>query len=242
MAVKTVQGVAEASVKTVLGVANASVKTIMGVTMTGGGGGIALVASVSSATDTSGTTSAGINTTGANLIVIHVSSYSSAAAPTISDSNTNTWTALTEYNAGDAVSRGRLYYCYSPVVGSGHTFTSSGGTSYSSISVLAFSGTTGSSADTSNGAGSPTVSTKQPGSITPSGNNMVVVTGLNFNSGSPASIDSPFTLQTQVAPTGSNNFGAAIAYEIQTTAAARNPTWTIGSATDGMVTEIAAFA
>lgn len=38
MAVKTVQGVAEASVKTVLGVANASVKTIMGVAMAGGGG------------------------------------------------------------------------------------------------------------------------------------------------------------------------------------------------------------
>ncbi len=71
--------------------------------------------------DTTGTP---IDTTGANLLIFGVS-YLDGSAPTISDSKSNTWTALTATlpsTSGDI----RIYYAKNPTVGAGHTFSATG--------------------------------------------------------------------------------------------------------------------
>jgi hypothetical protein len=94
----------------------------------------ALVSSVSSA---DGTSSA-INTTGSNLIVLVQNTLSPGA---VSDSNSNTWTKVTSLNGNRATCS--IYYCSSPTVGSGHTFSSIG--NFGSFQVFAFSGAVSSS-------------------------------------------------------------------------------------------------
>ena len=154
-----------------------------------------------------GTTSS-INTTGSNLIVIFTAEYSAPVqAPT--DSNSNTWTPLTEYNG---VERIRGYYVLSPTVGSGHTFTNNNATN-SLFAVAAYSGVA--SFDQESGSG-----TNVPGSITPSADNALLLTGLACGLGATHTIDSGFTVFEDTASVG------ALGELIQTSAAAANPTWT----------------
>ncbi len=82
-----------------------------------------LLTSVSVASTNGNTiTSGAITTTGANLIVVNVGSYSVNPA-TFGDSKSNIWTALTLQSVTSGVQT-RLYYCVNPTVGSGHTFGS----------------------------------------------------------------------------------------------------------------------
>lgn len=165
-------------------------------------------------------TTGAVDTTGANLIVISVSSYNSAVAPT--DSKGNTWTPLTDRLNG--AYHERLYYCASPTVGSGHTFTAAGAASYPTICVLAFSGAHATPFDQESGGGAASGTSSQPGSITPSEDNCVLVTGVDFGAGVAASINGSFTASSVDYDT-SDHMGGGIAYKIQTTAGAENPTW-----------------
>lgn len=169
-------------------------------------------------------TTAGVNTTGATLIVLIVATNAGVAAPTPTDSKSNTWTSLTAQESG-GILRVQLWYCASPVVGSGHTFSVSSGFSLPSIDALAFSGAAASPFDQQNGAVNFFASTLQPGSVTPSENNELLVTGFASSQVDASSIDSSFTLQENVALTG-NHYSASAAYKIQTSAGAENPTWT----------------
>jgi hypothetical protein len=195
---------------------------------------IALVASTSAGSTNGGNsvTTGAINTAGANLIVVSVS----GAPSTLSDSKGNTWTALTTY--GGVIT---LYYCVNPTVGTGHTFTEGGATTFAAISVMAFSGVSPSSPlDQQNGNGTVTTSI-QPGSVSPSQNNELIVTGLLMGPGT-ASIDSGFNTPIQTAFNGGNAYGTAMSYLVQTTAGAVNPTWSISPATSTtMYTAIATF-
>lgn len=196
---------------------------------------IALVTNVASGTDSGGTTSAGIDTTGANLIVAHIS-FSSGTTPTFSDSKGNTWTALTTRDAPASIS-GKLYYCVGSItVGSAHTFTISGANSFSSLFVEAFSGAD--AFDQESGAGG-NEGTVQPGSLTPPSDGAVFVCGLNQSDSATATIDSSFTKTNSLDLSGGNYFGGAIAYLIQATAAAVNPTWSISGG--NWTTEMATF-
>lgn len=185
---------------------------------------IAHVASTSAGSTGGATvTTSSIDTTGANLIVVAVSYYSDGVVPTLSDSKGNTWTGLTERSLS-ASSSVRLFYCVAPTVGSGHTFTAARLNSYPTVSVSAFSGAAASPYDQESGAVVGTTSTSyQPGSITPSENNCVLVTGI-ANGGTSNTIDSSFNA-TSTGNSGSNHVGGGIAYKIQTTAGAENPTW-----------------
>lgn len=185
----------------------------------------AKIASASAAANTAATTS-GIDTTGADLIVIGVSGWTSnldTTAPT--DSKGNTWTAIRYQAGGDSAVK--MWYCYNPTVGSGHTFTH-GGTTYATICVIAFSGAASSPLDQQNSSGSSgNVSSFAPGSITPTEDNeLVVAMWATANFKSP-SVDSGFTLQEYV---GANAlpYHGGMAYLIQTTASAANSTasWT----------------
>jgi hypothetical protein len=120
-----------------------------------------------------------------------------------------------------------MYYAANPTVGTGHTFTNSGAFNYSSICAAAFSGVkTTSPFDQQNGAGASST-TLATGSVTPSENNELVVTHLSFSgAGLPTSINGGFTETNDVEFGSGNNYGSTMAYLVQTTATAANPTWT----------------
>jgi hypothetical protein len=196
---------------------------------------IALVANTGAGLGVNGGTTSAINTIGATLIVAVVSYYTGAAAggPTLSDSQSNTWTALTTRSGNTMATR--LYYVVNPTTNASHTFTLSGANFYSSLAILAFSGSdTASPFDVeSGGVSSGSVATFQPGSLTPSQADSVFVAGDCVGSGGGTlTIDLSFTITNQVAWSGGIYVGFAGAYLVQSGGpTARNPTWTLGSST-----------
>lgn len=182
----------------------------------------------------SSVTTNAINTTGANLIVI---AGASGGASTITDSKSNTWTALTA-RTDVGTGQSQLFYCFNPTVGSGHTFTNT--QVAPAISVMAFSNSI--AFDVQNGSIGATVTTLSTGSVTPSFNNCLVVSGLEINGAAGAvwTIDSGFTANTYIPDVGGSCVGCGMAYKIQTTATAVNPAWSGGSAT-GAAATIATF-
>ena len=191
---------------------------------------IALVTSVSAGFNSSGATSSSVDSTGGDLIVMVVGHYSGAGTPAISDSKGNSWTALTSYTYGNE--RVTIFYAKNATVGSGHTFTANGANSYASFCVGVFSGSnTTAPFDAENGSGG-NGATSQPGSITPSEANCLVIVGTNLYPDGLSSIDGGFTILENKA--GSPGFyeASALAYLIQTSAAAANPTLTHVSTTN----------
>ena len=167
-----------------------------------------------------GTTSA-VDTTGADLIVAFVASYNDTPTPT--DSKGNTYTALTLRSGGsDANVKGRMFFCAAPTVGTGHTFTTS--SSAVSSAYLAFSGSAASPLDQQS-----TAAATQPGSVTPTENDELLVCCYgDASSANPTAINSSFTLEVTIAGQSSiQPLGAA--YLIQTSSAAVNPTWTVSN-------------
>ncbi len=195
-------------------------------------------------TDANTATTSAIDTTGADFLVMGVPSYQ-AEPILVSDSKTNTWTARTSYAvAGDPKIQILYVNSHSPIVGSGHTFqvTLSAGQPFPSIYVAAFKGSQASPYDAENGAvdGVGTATSKQPGSITPSQGNSLIIAALCVSQNAPgtATINSGFTILDQIA-TGINAYGGALAYLVQASAAAINPTWTFSAST--VATTQAAF-
>jgi len=205
--------------------------------------GIALVTSVSAVSPgITDATTAAVNTTGANLIVLMPAWTAGAGGgPSVSDSAGNVWTALTIYSTPNSDRRTVIYYKINPTVSATHTFTytSVTGATYPSIAMMAFSGAAGGYNLVQNGAGANVATTLATGSVAPSANNCVLVTGLSFEAASGvATINSGFTVAQSLANAG----GAAVAvgYKAQTVAGAENPTWT-SPATGGMAVTIAVF-
>lgn len=184
-----------------------------------------------------GGTSSAIDTTGADLLVFLVSCH--IGTPTVSDSKGNTWNALTRSGTGNTAAQ--IFYAKNPTVGTGHTFTISGTEIYPSVYVQAFSGADLTDPfDQESGAVANSVATIQPGAITPSANDALLVTLVSHERAS-ASINSGFTESGDIG-IGGNIIAGAAAYLIQTSAASVNPTWTIpSSATDGIATRMASF-
>ena len=178
---------------------------------------------------TNGGTSPAIDTTGATLLVISVGYYA-AATKTVSDSYSNTWTPLTaQENSGD--DGNRLWYALNPVVGTGHTFTITGSGVYLSACIAAFRGVANVTPfDVQNGAINAASTTIASGSVTPSANNELVITGASGNanlSGTPTGTG--MTLIDSNPYVASNQSSSGLAYAIQTTASAINPAWTLAS-------------
>jgi hypothetical protein len=92
----------------------------------------------SGSSEWSSITTSSIDTTGATLLVVTIHHYA-PNAPSLSDNKSNTWSLA--HNQGAGNERTRIYYCFNPTVGSGHTFSNTGTLNYASMSVLAFSGT-----------------------------------------------------------------------------------------------------
>lgn len=214
-------------------------------TIAGGGGAvepIALVAHVATgASSNADATTAAIDTTGATLLVIAQAGFI-AETVTPTDSKGNTWTALTEYS--DAIISIQLFYCTNPVVGSGHTFTHVWGAgSWGSIAVSAFSGVLNAAPDSSGGVGLPFNTTAQPGTLTPSIDNCLVVTGCQYVSATvpgPATISAGFNITDDIG-NAYTSIPVAMAYQVQTTATGVNPTWSSNATAERMGAAMAVF-
>jgi hypothetical protein len=114
-------------------------------------------------------TTAAIDTTGATLIVVAIA-YASSDAAGLTDSASNTWTALTPQTAA-STGTVQLFYCANPTTSATHTFTSSAQPIFGKvISVVAYSGTTSSPFDAQNGA-----ATANPGTVTNTGGGQLLV-------------------------------------------------------------------
>lgn len=179
---------------------------------------------------TTGAVTPAINTTGATIIVIAVSSFEAStdqSAPI--DNLFNTYTQLTLYQ--NTLTGVRFYYCQSPTTGAAHTFEIHvTANAYASCAVAAFSGTLGGGTNDINIGNHNTLGshTAQPGSATPAHNNELIVTAANVGDATAAvSVDSGFTITDQVIFAAGSNFPVALAYLLQGSAAAVNPTWTL---------------
>lgn len=185
-------------------------------------------AAAASANNITATTGA-MNTTGATLLVAAATNYYLDGS-TLSDSKGNVWVPHTLcQNDADTAFGIQFFDVVSPIVGAGHTVTLTNNASFNgpAVAVIALSGTTTSSPfdQSSCGTGNFTT-TLQGGSITPSANNEVVLSALTHIDTGVVSINGGFTISNQVAFAGGTNFGIALAYLVQTTATAANPTWT----------------
>lgn len=179
----------------------------------------------------SGGSTSAINTTGSSALFAFISWLNIFGDnPTLTDSKSNTWTLVqTKSQSSWSI---KLYACYSPTVGSGHTFTVSTGSGFQNavIAIEAWSGSAASPADAS-GSNVISNSTGVPSAavFTPTQNNELILTAVvPNNSITVNSIDSGFTFTTNftgAAPA----IGICIAYLIQGIAASVNPLFTFSS-------------
>lgn len=199
-----------------------------------------LVNSVSATPGGTGGTTAAIDTTGADFLVMVVAWYV-APTTTPSDSKSNTWVGGTIQTVNNQSCR--IFYSYNPTVGTGHTFTFSSASSiYPAIQVLAFSGlvTSATPFDQQNGNTNTSSTTIQPGSVTPTRNNELLIAGCCHEQAS-YTIDSGFTEAFDIAYSGSVNMGGSAAYLIQSALAAINPTFTLAGSSANNAAAIATF-
>lgn len=182
-------------------------------------------------------TTSGIDTTGANLIILWCTGFFTSGTPT--DSKSNTWTPLTIQTQDNNVSS-QFFYCYNPTVGTGHTFTGVS-TSQDCIAVQAWAGAASSPFDQQNGSqGAGSGTSIQPGSITPTAANELIVAGVDaINSSTSPTVNSGMTITDSSAV--SPGFAFGMAYLVQTSASAINPTWSYSSAGFDQTTNIASF-
>lgn len=198
----------------------------------------ALVTSVAKQGAVSSVTTSAIDTTGCDLLVANIF-FSNGAAPNsaVTDSKGNTWTAATKRNASDAANR--FYYCKPTSVGSGHTFTIGPPNTYGGIIVLGFSGAKAASPlDGQNGANSASANALATGSLTPTENNCLLIYAAT-TAGNITAVDVG-TLQEVANGISGTTYGGGVGYQIQTTATARNPSFS-ASVTNQMAASILAF-
>jgi hypothetical protein len=170
-----------------------------------------------------GGTSVGFNTTGASLLILNIGWYALGTLSGVSDSKSNTWTALTLRTVSN--SSCRIYYAKNPTVGTAHTFTVSGSNFYPGVVSLILSGA-GTVIPFDQESGSTGASPRTPGSITPSYDNSILVSTWSCADSGAGSIavDSGFT-QVNLAFSFGTQVATSLGYKIQTAKAAANPSW-----------------
>jgi len=178
-----------------------------------------------------GGTSAAMNSTGANLLVAAVGNVN--AYGTFVDSKSNVWTRYGPY--GDISLQAISYWISIPSsVGSAHTFSPSGSAVFATCCVAAFSGVATAfilgTPIPSNTGGSLT--SIQAGSLTPAAANCLVLSALSMRTTNTVSVNGGFTITDQCPFIAATAIGSALAYLIQTSAAAANPTWSWTGAND----------
>lgn len=164
--------------------------------------------------------------TSGNLIVISIGfSVGGGTVQDVADNYGNTWVRLTAHTTADASHV--LAYAQNCFTGPGHTFTvQSGADVFFAIAVEGFANGAVIGALDQQSGNATSATTIQPGSITPSQAGCVLVTGM-CGSGVTPTINQSFTITDSVPDVASPpNVQVSCAYLIETTATAKNPTWT----------------
>jgi hypothetical protein len=150
----------------------------------------------------------GIDTTGASLLIACPMVFG-AVPGAVSDSKGNTWTPLTAYTAGQL--NVQMWYAIpssTSKIGTGHTFTTAaaGGSTWSSMGMMAF---VGSQATTAYRSGSDTGNdTTHNLSLTPGAVNDLLVSCLSNDTTTASSINSGFTLVDMTTTSSNGETGA----------------------------------
>lgn len=190
-----------------------------------------------------GATTASADTTGANFIVVPKVYYSLATEPTLSDSKSNSYSCLPAYVLSGTQSLRICVSSVSTTVGSGHTVTCTGVGSFCAIGMMAFSGLVSATVDQETGNhGVPGTcpNTSDSGTITPSTNNQLVITAIGTSTGTGMSVaPGSFTLAGTLDFLTGTHWGVGLAYEVQTTATARQASWTITSGCSAATNDVA---
>ena len=198
--------------------------------------GIALVAhSAAGSVGGNTVTTAGIDTTGANLLVAAVAGYSAVTLPVPTDSRGSTITGRTVRSGGSA--RMQQSDGAPASVGAGHTATEATSAAYPTLAFAAFAGAAASPLDQQSGTGGTGVTSLQPGSITPSVPGCLFLAAVCFNSTNTVSVTGTgWVMLDQFNYFAGQCFGLAIAYKIQTGGvAAENPTFSWATPCDAAV-------
>ena len=192
-----------------------------------------------------GTTSE-IDTTGATLLVVNTTAFlGGGPVPTITDSKGNTWHALTQHSNNSYAQQ--LFYAWNPTVGTGHTFTGTGGFA-STFEVAAFSGikTTADPFEVEAGAG-VTGFDGQGGSVTATVPGSLYISGFGLQNNQPSNetsgLDLGFVMTDNTSnPTQTSFISGALAYLVQSSTTARNPTWFTRTSSQNFAIGNAVFA
>lgn len=173
------------------------------------------------------------DSTGASIIVLVLCRLGAGGSyGTITDTYSNSWTALTEQNSGFWIAT-RIYYCLSPNTGTDHIITvGSSGSSYPGVTVAAFSGVTAYSAETGAVSDSP----GSLGAVSAA----LYVSGFGHNDTTTPTINDGFTVGARSTNSGGNNQPCNLAYRIDASATAANPTWS-GWSDSNKVSTLARF-
>jgi hypothetical protein len=169
-------------------------------------------------------TTPGINTSGADLIVLIVG-YNNGPPTSITDSKGNTWTPLTAYPSSGNFTSIRAYYCAAPTVGAGHTFTANLTGGFPTIAALAFAG--GSTFDQENGVNDgASITSVNTGSITSSADEALTVAAVTLASaaaGGAAISDQSFLLRVIQFGANTHAEGLVVFYGTQQNASSVDP-------------------
>lgn len=184
-------------------------------------------------TDTNTFTTSAIDTTSVTFLVAAVGFFS---AISLTDSKSNSWTCITIQTNTSSNTSEKICYVVNPIVGSGHTFTLTGATTYGSIAVQGFTGNASTPLDQQTGTTGVGSATWQAGNVAPTQDNELALAAYSQAAVvGTMTIDSGFSITDQT-PVGSGaHFGIALAYKILgagTSGVNVNPTWTNGSGAD----------
>jgi hypothetical protein len=180
-------------------------------------------------TSSNAATTGSLDTTGCDFFALIGTSLSETTPLAITDSKSNSWNALTLYPINSNNRSIQIHWSRPTSVGTGHTFTGTLSGQFPGIVVMGFSGSDASPYDGTENGNAPggTVTTRQPGSITPSQADCLLITGamLDLHTGANPDIGGGFTLGAFLPFTSGQSVATGGAYLIQTTANPANPTW-----------------
>jgi hypothetical protein len=189
-----------------------------------------LIAHTVDSLGTNGGTGSTIDTRGSDLLIIAVGYYSginTIGATDVSDSKSNSYTALTGQTSDNGEGATRFFYCQGGATDAAHSITVTKSSVFVAASFSAWSGSVASPFDQENGQGS-TGSLSVIGSnfITPTETNTLVlsVASAFTTAGPQATLLTPLDA---IGGVGGTSYDCAVSYSIQTTATVVTELWNI---------------
>jgi hypothetical protein len=187
-----------------------------------------------------------VDSTGADL-VLYIQTYRPGTTNNITgtDSKGNAaaaWHSVGPYTLGTNGAGVILWYLQGGSVGTGHTITTNGSNGFGTAFLYAFSGSAATPLDQNNGATAAATSVSP--SLTPTQTNELVIAVFCSD---PSSIgtctnsQSGMTLLNAVNSVQFTSWGGAVAYQIQTSAAAVSPTFSATGAARNLAALIVSF-